>query len=126
MTARPTITTATTSAAAAGRRGLLEAPRCSGCGQAPNTPAEHLDLATEWLLAGEHGEPVARRFCRGCAPPGPADEIVCVRCGDGPLLTGPLATMDLQITAAVDAWLADEGWRLAGPVCPSCHDEVSR
>ena len=59
-----------------------------------------------WLLPGQRGgEPVARRFCRGCVPAGPVAEIVCVRCGDGPLLAGALTAMDLQVAAAVDAWL---------------------
>lgn len=65
-------------------------------------------------------------FCRGCAPPGPVEEIVCARCGDGPLVAGELIVMDLQVSAALDAWLVGEGWRLGGPVCPGCVREVSR
>jgi len=34
--------------------------------------------------------------------------------------------LDLQVTAALDAWLARAGWRLAGPVCPDCVRELAR
>jgi hypothetical protein len=103
-------------------------PRCSACGQPPSTPAEHLDLATVGLVPGSGAgdAPVARRFCRGCAPAGSVAEIVCVRCGDGPLVAGVLIVMDRQSAAMVDAWLSGQGWRLAGPVCPSCLDELAR
>lgn len=30
---------------------------------------------------------------------------MCARCGDVPLLTGGSPTLDLQVTAAIDAWL---------------------
>jgi hypothetical protein len=80
----------------------------------------------EWLLPGPNG-PVAARFCRACAPAGgPVDEVLCARCGDGPLLAGELTEMDLQATAAVDGWLVEHGWRLSGPVCPDCVAEVFR
>lgn len=101
--------------------------RCSACGGLATTVAEVADLAIEWLTPDPGGRgPTLRRFCRECAPSGPVDEVVCARCGDGPLLAGDLTAMDLQVTAAVDAWLATAGWRLAGPVCPTCVGEVAR
>ena len=107
--------------------GAVVEVRCSACGREAATAAEVADLATEWLTPDPGGRgPASRRFCRGCAPSGPVDEVVCARCGDGPLLAGDLTAMDLQVTAAVDAWLADAGWRLAGPVCPTCVGEVAR
>lgn len=103
---------------------------CSSCGRGASTVAEAADLATVWLVPAAGPAPgaaaAARRFCRGCAPRGPVDEVVCARCGDGPLLTGDLTGMDLEVSALVDAWLAEAGWRLAGPVCPGCVVEVSR
>ncbi len=105
---------------------LEDEARCWSCGRAASTAAQRADLATTWLVPGAQGPPVDRSFCRGCAPGGAVDEIICVRCGDGPLLAGELTAMDLEVTAAVDAWLAAAGWRLAGPVCPGCATEVTR
>ncbi len=102
------------------------AAACCSCGDRASTAAETDDLATVWLVPGPDTGPVARRFCRRCAPPGPVDEVACARCGDGPLLAGELTAMDLEVSAAVDAWLADTGWRLAGPVCLECVCELSR
>jgi hypothetical protein len=107
--------------AAQRRRGL----RCSRCGQAPTNPVERAEVAMTWLLAGPGG-PVARWFCRACVPPGPVDDVACVRCGDGPLLAGDLAAGDPSATAAVQGWLEGEGWQLAGPVCPDCVGELDR
>lgn len=109
-------------------RSTETAPRvvCSGCGRPAATAAARADLATVWLVPAAGPEPVARRFCRGCAPAGPVEEIACARCGDGPLLAGELTDLDLGVTAAVDGWLAEAGWRLAGPVCPGCVGEMSR
>lgn len=108
-----------------GRRpGLPAVEHCSRCQAEPRTPSEYLDLATQWLLPAASGAAlVVRRFCRGCAPSGPVAEVVCRRCGDGPLLAGALAVMDLPVTAAVDAWLEREGWRTAEPWCPDCVGE---
>ncbi|WP_224400944.1 hypothetical protein [Pseudonocardia sp. ICBG1034] len=101
--------------------------RCSACGRQATTADEVADLATEWLMPDPAGRgPASRRFCRGCAPDGPVDEVVCARCGDGPLLAGELTNLDLEVTAAIDAWLVETGWRLAGPVCPGCVVDMSR
>jgi hypothetical protein len=83
------------------------------------------DLDTLWLMPGPRG-PVERRFCRACVPAGPVGDVTCVRCGDGPLLSGELAGGDAQGAAAVQGWLAGAGWRLAGPVCPDCVGELAR
>lgn len=100
--------------------------RCSSCGQRASTAAETADLCTVWLVPGADAGPAARRYCRRCAPAGPVDDVACARCGDGPLLAGELTAMDLEVSGRVDAWLADTGWRLAGPVCPCCVAEVAR
>lgn len=78
-----------------------------------------------WLLPGPDG-PVVSRFCRGCAPAGPVADLVCVRCGDGPLLAGALAAGDGAATAVVHGWLTAAGWRTSGPVCPECVGELAR
>lgn len=41
---------------------------------------------------------------------GPVDEVVCARCGDGPLLAGTGLGLEVEITATVDAWLEGGGW----------------
>jgi hypothetical protein len=38
----------------------------------------------------------------------------------GPLLAEQLTDADLLTGAAVDAWLAETGWRPEGPWCPGC------
>lgn len=105
---------------------LEDGARCWSCGRGASTAAQRADLATTWLVPGPQGSPVGRSFCRGCAPGGAVDEVTCARCGDGPLLAGELTAMNLVVSAAVDAWLAAAGWRLAGPVCPACAVEVVR
>lgn len=94
--------------------------KCFGCGTPPGDPAQVADLATPWLLPAEAGTVRMARFCRDCAPTGEVGEIECLGCGDGPLLAGELADADLLTGAAIDAWLAETGWRPAGPWCPKC------
>ena len=54
-------------------------------------------------------------------------DVVCVRCGDGPLLVGDLADADEQTPLApVQGWLSAAGWELSGPVCPDCVGELAR
>lgn len=103
-------------------------PRCSGCGLLATNPLVRAEIAMLWLLPGaaNRGAPVERRFCRGCVPPGPVDELVCVRCGDGPLLAGALAAGDEAATVVVQAWMTEAGWRISGPVCPDCVRELVR
>lgn len=79
-----------------------------------------------WLLPGGAEGALMRRFCRGCAPSGPVGDIACMRCGDGMLLAGELAAMNLEAVVAVDTWLDRQGWRLSGPVCPSCVADLTR
>lgn len=52
--------------------------------------------------------------------------MVCVRCGDGPLLAGELAGDGEQMPVAVQGWLSAAGWELSGPVCPGCVGELAR
>lgn len=101
-------------------------PACSACGHHGADEFERYELAMEWLLPGPKGTPAAWHFCRACAPGGDVDEITCTRCGDGPLLAGPLTHLDLHVTATVDAHLAAHGWRTAGPVCPDCLADLAR
>ncbi len=75
---------------------------------------------------GGSAGPDERRFCRGCAPSGPVADLACVRCGDGPLLTGTLAVGDLSAATVLRAWMTSTGWRLSGPVCPDCVGELAR
>lgn len=88
-----------------------------------------------WLLPGPDGAdgpdgpvgPVEARFCRGCAPTGgPVADLACMRCGEGPLLSGALAAGDDDATAVVQEWMTSAGWRLSGPVCPDCVGELVR
>lgn len=95
-------------------------------------PLARAEIAMMWLLpgttnpAGSAGPVDERRFCRDCAPAGPVDELVCVRCGDGPLLAGALAAGDAAATELVQGWMSAAGWRIRGPVCPDCVAELSR
>ena len=81
-----------------------------------------------WLLPGPTGNRSVEvaHFCRGCVPAGPVDDVICARCGDGPLLGGDLAAGDAAATAGVRDWLTAAGWRLSGPVCPDCVGELAR
>lgn len=124
------------------RRGVAyrrrDPARCSGCGQSPKNPIERAEVAMTWLIPGTTAavdvadpdggleKPDERRFCRGCAPVGPVADLACVRCGDGPLLTGPLATRDPSAATVLQAWMTNTGWRLSGPVCPDCVGELAR
>lgn len=105
-----------------------EPTRCAGCGQAPANPMARAEVAMTWLLPGPTGSPSVEvaHFCRGCVPAGPVDEVICVRCGDGPLLGGALAAGTEEASAVVHDWLGGAGWRLSGPVCPGCVREVAR
>jgi hypothetical protein len=98
---------------------------CSGCGRRGATAMARADLDTLWLLPSPGGL-LERRFCRACVPPGPVGEVACMRCGDGPLLSGELAGADTSGAAAVQGWLTVAGWRLVGPVCPDCVGELTR
>lgn len=102
--------------------------RCVGCGREPSNPIERAEVAMTWLLSdpAAAGAVLERHFCRGCTPPGPVTDVACVRCGDGPLLSGDLVAEDMAATAVVQGWLAGRGWRLSGPVCPDCVGELAR
>ena len=109
------------------RRGVRLGPRCSVCGVVPANPLARAEVAMLWLLPGATSRgPVERWFCRDCAPVCAVDELVCVRCGDGPLLAGALAAGDEAATVVVREWMSAVGWRLSGPVCPDCVGEFAR
>ena len=94
---------------------------CSSCGATGDTHTAVADLEVLWLVPAPDGAPVVARFCQACQPTGPLSEVACAGCGDGPLLTDALAeAADLATTAAIDTWLAESGWRPAGPWCPAC------
>jgi len=114
-------------------RDLASAPRpsraCPSCGHEPTTREEattqRADLAVTWLSADSHrpGQLLPRQHCRHCQPHGPVLDLACAVCGDGPILSGDLAT-----AAAIDAgippkpvqqWLAADGWQLTPELlCP--------
>ncbi|SFO49830.1 hypothetical protein SAMN05216207_107016 [Pseudonocardia ammonioxydans] len=61
------------------------------------------------------------------APIGRVGNVVCVRCGDGPLLAGELIDdVDERLPRAVQGWLSAAGWQLSGPVCSDCCRELGR
>lgn len=55
-------------------------------------------------------------------------DVVCVRCGEGPLLAGDAADAAEQTPppAPVLGWLSAAGWELSGLVCPDCVGELAR
>ena len=100
--------------------GPLLSARCSRCGSGGDTRAAVADLEVLWLVPAADGAPELARFCRACQPTGPLSEVACTGCGDGPLAGALVEAADLATTAAIDAWLAESGWRPAGPWCPAC------
>lgn len=124
-----------------GRDNARRARACPSCGRQPTSGTEAAnqreDLTVAWLEQDAAGGPVgARRHCTRCQPAGPVAALVCIGCGDGPLLAGNLAVrFDAGGIAAVEpvrAWLADHGWQGVDPaataageglVCPRCADE---
>jgi DNA invertase Pin-like site-specific DNA recombinase len=101
---------------------------CPCCGHVPAAGNERFqqrrDLQVLWLSA-DPGHPHGVRIAQHCARCQPHTEIAvveCARCGNGPMLTGTLAT-ELSTTGALPA-LADQrlvvaGWRTAPDlVCP--------
>ncbi|WP_072691672.1 recombinase family protein [Rhodococcus marinonascens] len=99
---------------------------CPTCGYDPTTRAEaahqRADLAVTWL----HPDPkstgtlLERHHCRHCEP-GPAFDIACTICGDGPILTGVLAEHARTGTLPEPAqhWLHRAGWHTSPALlCP--------
>ncbi len=100
---------------------------CPSCGHAPTTREEattqRADLALTWLSADPHrpGQLLPQQHCRHCQPHGPVLDIACAVCGDGPILTGDLATaVDTgPPPKPVQQWLAADGWQLTPELlCP--------
>ncbi|WP_060715119.1 hypothetical protein [Pseudonocardia sp. HH130629-09] len=116
----PTVTTpagTTPAGTAAGAQTL----RCRRCGQPPADPHQQILMSALWLVDGPQG-PTQVRYCRACPPTGPITDLTCLICGDGPLLVGDLAAApDDTLPAPTRAWLTTAGWRLDGPLCPTCH-----
>ncbi|WP_072691691.1 recombinase family protein [Rhodococcus marinonascens] len=99
---------------------------CPTCGYDPTTRAEaahqRADLAVTWL----HPDPkrpgtlLERHHCRHCEP-GPAFDIACTICGDGPILAGTLADHATTGTLPEPAqnWLHRAGWHTSPALlCP--------
>ena len=103
---------------------------CPNCGHEPATRPEALqqreDLAVIWLHQDRaHGPIIRRRYCANCQPRNNAAAVLeCSRCGDGPILTGILATYLNQngngpLPTELRSWLTSDGWQLGPrPLCP--------
>lgn len=104
---------------------------CPTCGHEPTTRAEaahqRADLAVTWL----HPDPadpdgvVTQHHCRHCEPHETAFDIACTLCGDGPILSGPLADAAGKdgLSGRVLRWLAEDGWHTSPPLL--CPDHAS-
>lgn len=102
---------------------------CPSCGHEPATRSEarqqRADLAVLWLhQSTPRGTISEHRHCAACQPHSDCAVFECAHCGDGPILTGALAKQmrdrrPSQPTAALRAWLTQQGWQLAPePTCP--------
>ncbi|WP_156994444.1 hypothetical protein [Pseudonocardia acaciae] len=108
---------------------------CPNCGHEPATRPEALrqraDLAVVWLHQDTPRGPITRRqYCASCQPHNTQAAVFeCARCGDGPILTGTLATHinyhgPRQLPAELRTWLTGHGWRLRPqPLCP--HEQAT-
>ena len=104
------------------RRGSrVPAPSCDRCQQVATDPLQQILMSAQWLIPGPDGPRLAR-YCRACPPTGPITDLTCTRCGDGPLLTGDLATGPTgDIPSPARQWLTANGWCLDSQVCPDCR-----
>jgi len=101
---------------------------CPSCGHEPTTREEattqRADLVVTWLSADPDrpGQLLPRWHCRRCQPHSTVLDIACVVCGDGPILTGDLATAAIDADAppeSVQRWLIADGWQLTPELlCP--------
>jgi len=106
---------------------------CPSCGHEPITREEattqRADLAVTWLSTDPHrpGQLLPRQHCRHCQPHHPVVDIACEVCGDGPILTGDLASETVDAGTPpkpVQQWLAADGWQLTPePLCPDHRTE---
>jgi DNA invertase Pin-like site-specific DNA recombinase len=101
---------------------------CPSCGVEPSTRQEaaqlRADLAVRWLHPDPDapGAVIEAQHCRTCQPHGPVVDVECVRCGDGPIITGALAEDSAPGSVAYPArrWLVAAGWVTAPElVCPA-------
>ncbi len=101
---------------------------CPSCGHEPTTREEattqRADLAVTWLSTDPDrpGQLLPQHHCRRCQPHHPVVDIACTVCGDGPILTGNLATATTNADTPpkpVQHWLAADGWQLTPELlCP--------
>jgi DNA invertase Pin-like site-specific DNA recombinase len=110
-----------------GQRAAIHACACPSCGNEPIEASERWqqrqDLAIVWLYPDpEHPEQlIERRHCRQCQPHQHITTLDCALCGEGPFLTGTLATPSPEgpLPDPVSRWLADTGWRTTPElICP--------
>jgi hypothetical protein len=106
----------------AAARALLS---CPTCGREPATRGEALqqreNLAIVWLhLDGDHL--TGARHCVAFQPHGPAIDVSCSCCGDGPLITGQPPELGDQLAAPALDWIHSGAWQLhPQPLCPADH-----
>ncbi len=125
--AAPTPVPATAPATAPAASSVRSSRACPSCGLEPATREEaaalRADLAVLWLHPdpATPGAVVEARHCRACHPRGAVVDVECVRCGDGPIITGTLAHDSTPGSVAYPArrWLVAAGWVTAPElVCP--------
>ena len=59
-----------------------------------------------WLSLDKQGDITQQRHCANCQPREDVQLIDCPICGDGPILTGTLASQP----STAHQWLLDHGW----------------
>lgn len=109
------------------QRSSMRVPACPTCGNEPVEARDRWqqrpDLAITWLYPDpEHPDQlIQQRHCRQCQPHQHITTLECAICGDGPFLTGDLATSSPEgpLPDPVSRWLADTGWRTTPElICP--------
>lgn len=84
--------------------------RCPSCGYAPSDRSrrwqQRQDLGVMWLSLDKQGDITQQRHCANCQPREDVQLIDCPICGDGPILTGTLASQP----STAHQWLLDHGW----------------
>jgi Zn ribbon nucleic-acid-binding protein len=108
-----------------GSAGVITAQACATCGHQPASRVEAMqqveDLEIVWLEQdARQGRVCQRQHCFYCQPHDDCTIVECVRCGDGPIITGRLGrTFPSQLPDALTAWFTDRGWEFQPElVCP--------